>query len=298
MIGVRFKGRLGNQLFQYAAARSVAERLNCPLVVTDFARGRNLRRVRRALHLELREVFPNATVAPATHALEALGGISARAYRAAMSRMLPRRFTPRKVLSGGVLSSEAFDPAIREVSPGTLLEGFFQSEAYFADRREDVRRWFAPAERTTARVGALLEPIASDLPTYVAVHVRLGDYQRHALQVGGRAYPYVLDRAYYAAAIDMFPRDTPIALFSDEPEMAAELLPRPAEWVAPDADPFVTLLALATFSKIVTANSSFSWWAAWLGGPDNVVIAPRFHIGHAAGIWHPYSVAVDRWTYV
>jgi hypothetical protein len=132
----------------------------------------------------------------------------------------------------------------------------------------------------------------------VAVHARLGDYSTHALRVGSAAYSYELGSDYYAQALARFPEASPIALFSDEPDRAATLLPRRPDWVCPDAGAIEKMLALSRFHNIVIANSSFSWWAAWLGGADNKVVAPRYHLGRTAGFWYPGSIEVANWTYV
>jgi hypothetical protein len=179
-----------------------------------------------------------------------------------------------------------------------LLDGYFQSEDYFINDEALVRHAFTPSKANAERASSLLGDIVGSIENYVAVHVRLGDYKSHALWINDRPSPYALSKEYYSKALESFDTNKPIALFSDEPELAIRLLPRPPRWIAPSAGAVETLIALSRFNFLVMANSSFSWWAAWLGGPENQVVAPEFHIGHAAGIWYPSDVRAKAWKYV
>jgi hypothetical protein len=59
------------------------------------------------------------------------------------------------------------------------------------------------------------------------------------------------------------------------------------------------MIAMAHCRSIVIANSSFSWWAAWLNdNPDKIVMAPEFHLGFRVGRWVPGGIAVDGWQYL
>ncbi len=298
LIGARLQGRLGNQLFQYAAARCVAEHLGCGVVLVGPRQRQRWRTLARPLRTELSGAFRYVTFSPTSRWLNTLQAFSQPAFASELGRLLPHRFRPRKTLSGGQLLAEAYDPAIWQVAPGTLIEGYFQSEQYFQDRAATVRRWFTPSRRTAAVVDDLLAGLRGNVGDYVAVHVRLGDYASHSLRVGDVLYPYALGRDYYDKALDRFPPGVPVALFSDEPDAAAALLPSAPAWVCPAASPVVTLLALARFPRLIIANSSFSWWAGWLGGPNNAVVAPHYHMGRAAGLWYPADIMTDGWTYL
>jgi hypothetical protein len=298
LIGIQFNGRLGNQLFQYAAARCVAERLGCELVLLGPHPHGRVRRFKQPLQVEITRFFPEVVVSPRSFLINTIHSVSERIFQRMCSQWFPHRIEPSKVEIGHHEWSEVYDPAMLDIEPGTLINGYFQSECYLAGREADVRQWFRPSAATEARANRLLAPIAQTLTDFVAIHVRLGDYKMHTLRVHGEAYPYALGRSYYVDAVAQFPMGARLALFSDEPEFAATLPPRKPDWICPSAGPAETLRALAQFPRMVMANSSFSWWAAWLGGPVNTVIAPRYHIGRAPGVWYPEGIQVSSWTYI
>ena len=56
---------------------------------------------------------------------------------------------------------------------------------------------------------------------------------------------------------------------------------------------------MASCAHMIIANSTFSWWAAWLNtAPSPMIVAPRFFLGHSAGTWYPKDIQVAGWHYV
>jgi hypothetical protein len=297
VIGVLLRGQLGNHMFQYAAARCIAERLGSELVLVSFERGNGLSSVLRPRFGPLIDGFPRVDVNVWTSGLHRLRPVSTAAHRRLVNRLLPLRFSlPNKIGSGNLDDRDIED--FFAVTAGSLLDGYFQSERFFSHRADDVRQWFQPSRAIAERATALTAGVPGGLQGALAVHVRLGDYKEQALWHDDRAYPWVLGREFYARALEQFPPDIPLALFSDEPALAARILPRKPTWVASDAGPVETLIALSRFSNLVVANSSFSWWAGWLGDPGKKVVAPEYHIGRNAGLWCPAGIRTEGWIYV
>jgi len=112
----------------------------------------------------------------------------------------------------------------------------------------------------------------------VAIHVRRGDYKNKKSPTG------LLSAGYYAAAIqkvhDLSPNST-FWVFSDEIDDARELLsdylPEDTNWVVEpkNSDPAESLVLMSLADVVITANSSFSWWAAKLGNIKELVIYPK-----------------------
>jgi len=159
-----------------------------------------------------------------------------------------------------------------------LLEGYFQNEAFFRPVADEIRRLFSSKEE-------LPEFAAGRTP--VAVHVRLADYLTNG-------YHAPCPASYYREVMEMMRGrfTNPVFLvFSDEPERCVEWVEDgPDVRVMPASDQFHTLGLMQTCKAFIIANSTFSWWAAWLSGSQNVICPDRFLPGRD---WEIYP---SRWT--
>ncbi len=185
---------------------------------------------------------------------------------------------------------EQADPAavLAELRDAAAYGGFFQSERYFAGYEDEVRALFRVRdehERAFARRYA-------DLPPYVCVHLRRGDYRDWN---GGRALPttYFTDALRALGELD----GMPVVVISDEPESAAvELAEFPGARFETNGA-MVDFLLLVNASAVVASNSSFSWWGAWLNRtPRARVVVPEHWIGFPEGVERPRDVIADGWT--
>jgi hypothetical protein len=257
MIVVRIKGGLGNQLFQYASASSLAVATGHVLKIdsrTGFSRdsyGRCYRLDRFAIRHE-----------------------RARSYELWLARVLSyRRWRRLRKAEGKSMIHRAqfFTPDIAKqlCGPAVYLEAYMQSPRYFAGSEHTVRTDLATRVVADDYMVECLKAIKST--TSVSVHFRRLrcsrvlpiDYYRRALAV-------VQERV---AAPHFF-------LFADDLDWAAAHL----NWldaksivrcVGPDND-VKDLTLMAACEHHVVANSTFSWWGAWLGNKDGCVVAPAW----------------------
>lgn len=269
MIRVELSNRLGNNLFQYAHGRGLAARHGTNVMVTGVAS--------RLKTLRLRDdtLFADAAEADA---LAAAAG---------------RPWTPYHQTDGF-----AYDPSVEALPDRTLLLGYWQSERYFSHISEEIRAEFRLIESLDRTDPHLVDHITST--ESIAVHVRRGDYVSVPRATRGHG---ILGPAYYRNALSELARqgvEGEIFGFSDEPDWCRDHLDfgRPTTWLpanreAPERD----LMLFAACRHHVIANSSFSWWGAWLGdAPDQVVIAPRRWFD---GYDHDTrDLLPDRWTQV
>jgi hypothetical protein len=267
IVVARLYGGLGNQLFQYAAGRRVASAQGAVLKLDLgwFSDGANRR-------YALAPFAISASVATSRDLALFVGqGVSARLRRRWLEirrGTRPRRIRPR---------DERFDPTIMALRGDVYLDGYWQSEKYFADIEDLIRRELSvttPLAGEDARVaGAILASPA------VSVHVRRGDY---ASEPETAAVHGTCPAEYYEAASSLVMEAVPqphFFVFSDEAAWArANLrLPGPATFVAHNgADAGHEDLRLMSLCRHhIIANSSFSWWGAWLSdNPGKMVIAP------------------------
>jgi hypothetical protein len=160
----------------------------------------------------------------------------------------------------------------------TLFVGYWQSEKYFADITEELREELTPTTPVEGQ-NAVYAATIRDCNA-VSLHVRRGDYasNQQTNTVHGLA-----PLAYYSGAVRLIRErfgDTRFFVFSDDLTWCRESLPLDSTTVyvqGNDGDrAFEDLRLMSLCRHHVIANSSFSWWGAWLNpNPNKVVIAPK-----------------------
>ena len=170
------------------------------------------------------------------------------------------------------------DPAFWNLPDGTELSGYFQSEKYFAPYADEIRREFAFSAQS--EVGDMIQnlvDITREEPGTVSIHVRRGDY----LSFPEHHPPLTMD--YYREAMSRFP-DARFLVFSDDPGWCL-LNFRDAGYdveISTGRSAAEDMALMAACDHHIIANSSFSWWGAWLGrNPEKRVIAPAAWFGPA-----------------
>ena len=250
MITARLHGRLGNQMFQYAAAAGLAARHGVP-VALDM-RGAELRGEgipTRVFDLDLVQptaLPPLKQEAPVRYAL----------WRATGA-------TPRFRREQGL----GYNEAITGWGDGSYLHGYWQSEKYFAEIQDLIHTDFTFPDFSNSQNAEMAARIAEG--NAISLHVRRGDYVALAAHV-------LCDQAYYEAALARvlnavpggFAQTPTVYVFSDDPDWAKTNLPLPCNKVVvdfngPETD-FEDMRLMSLCQHNIIGNSSFSWWAAWL----------------------------------
>lgn len=252
MIILNIKGGLGNQMFQYACGRALALRNNDKLsLVWSEYQGDTARKFSLENFAIKAEVIEPDAVPKLPKLLTRL------------KQKLTRNFYV------------GFDSSILKKRRQTVyLDGYFQSEKYFEDYAKEIRQDFslvAPFEGKTAEIA---EIIKNELNA-VSLHVRRGDYVTHP-DFGG-----IVTREYYERAIQHIRESVPntkFYVFSDDIDWCRKELPlgSDATFVSnPEFKDYEEMILMSLARHHIIANSSFSWWGAWLGSnPNKIVIAP------------------------
>ncbi len=283
MITVSLIGGLGNQMFQYAAGKALAERHGVPLAldISGF-KAWDLRDTPRPFllgHLCVPEATASTKLQPVQQPEKKFA--HAR-WKARIDRMLGKAGLPKLAPSPNEYREPHFhyDPAFEALGPRVSLFGYFQSERYFDSIAGNLRHWLSPREPLGDAATAALKRIeASRLP--VSVHVRRGDY----LKPGTHEVHGILGESFYRQVFDRLEgsigNEAELFIFSDDPAAAEQVLGFiPASrlnHVCGDPErPWEDMTLMARCRHHVIANSSFSWWGAWLNpSPDKIVVAPR-----------------------
>lgn len=276
MIYARLFGGLGNQMFQYAAGRALASRLGTDLALdTRTIRANGTRPLVRVFDLDIVD-------APALPPGKQDGMLGYGLWRAFGSNPKFRR-------ERGL----GLNPGFFQWPDNSYLHGYWQCETYFADIAAHIRSAFVPVPAASPENAAMAARITNS--TSVSLHVRRGDY----LALGAHG---VCSQAYYNAALDhvaaRLPEAPTVFVFSDDPGWAHDNLPLPFEKQVVDlngaATDYEDLRLMSRCQHNVIANSSFSWWGAWLNpNPDKIVTAPATWF--AASSMHNPDILPKTW---
>ena len=153
------------------------------------------------------------------------------------------------------------------------LYGYFQSSKYWTEFAEEIRDLFDPPASLKKKVAAKYVWLLADAPAYTVVHIRRGDF------FAGANAPIhgVLTEDYYRRAV----RPTELLVFSDDLAWARGLEFLAGATFVDEPDGPTALHLMSQFENYVISNSTFSWWAVWLGRPAKTVIAPDRWFGPA-----------------
>ncbi len=272
MIITHVIGGLGNQMFQYAAGRTLSLALGVPLRLdTQDFEGYKLHN-----GFELHRIFNiDAHLADSSDVRQVLG---LRALNPIRRRLIRKEFQKFRG-SNFFLDSECiYQPQILQVPDNSYLMGNWQSELYFSDIRDIIRSDFS---FKSAPLGLNAE-VASTLESCnaISLHVRRGDIASNpaSLAVHGLC---TLD--YYQRAVDYVATNVskPVfIIFSDDMCWVHENLHLdfPCHYIDhnKDLESYNDMRLMSLCRHHIIANSSFSWWGAWLNPrKDKIVVAPK-----------------------
>jgi glycosyl transferase family 11 len=275
VIVVQLSGGLGNQMLQYAAGRALAARRGTPLVLdSSWFEGRGGSVSGEVRRYELGCFVHSAPLARVDEVARLPRGWAAR-LRAVLDRRLPLLEEIEEPPFGQPA------PAVVDAPDNTYLRGYWQNRLYFADAEDVLRADFAFRPEIAAWTADLVETIGRSGAPVVSVHVRRSDYVSDA---GVRDRMGVLEPDYFRRALETVAArvgEVRPLVFTDDVEWCrAELrLAAPDDVVGAtrdEGDTWASLMhAMSRCAHHVLANSSFSWWGAWLNpSPDKVVVAP------------------------
>lgn len=152
------------------------------------------------------------------------------------------------------------------------LIGAFQSWKHFDHQRQKLLEIYAPSQADVDYLHAKYSDLISN-PNTVAIHVRTFNKALHNC----KAFPF-LGLKYYEEAIKLFPSDSIFVVFSDRINWCKKHFEKlSGNFIFIEGNDGVQDLFLMSMMKnIITANSSFSWWAAYLNqNPDKIVVVPQ-----------------------
>jgi hypothetical protein len=255
-------GRLGNQMFQFASAVGISQRAGTKAIFPLEA------------CLELNNTGPiNPETGQNTlvkcdilDGFDIQGGhfIPVREFPEIHSRYMERNF--------------GYCPETSDLQDGTDLYGYFQTEKYFSESSEYLRNSFRFKKEVKEKAIRYWEKNIErvNVFTYCSIHVRRGDYLMYP-----NHHP-TCSAEYYNSAIERMDRlgRTIYVVFSDDTEWCKTQFAGDNFIVVETGDQFQDMYLMSHCHHNIIANSSFSWWGAWLNkNPFKKVIAPSRWFG-------------------
>ena len=252
-----FNGGLGNQMFQYAFYLRLKNDYPLTLFLFDIEKS-------MCCHAgyQLDQVFSIDT------------------YRQQKNYRRLQRYLPYFIEKSTTIiqdeSLEYDEGIIKKSGLVNIYQGFWQSEKYFFKYKEDVRDAFTfKKEKINAKTEELSNRLIQGEQTFISVHIRRGDYLLEP-QRG------VCSITYYKNAIHLLLKKVQspyFVFFSDDIKWAKEKIPYDNSFYVDwnhDDDSWQDMYLMSLCKHNVIANSSFSWWGAWLNANQNkIVVAPK-----------------------
>lgn len=272
MIIVKIFGGLGNQMFQYAAARSLSIRHSTELKL-DVREFENYGLRQYGLnHLNIKESF-----ATKQEVEKLLGENKCKLVKLLQSLRMSKLAQKIKLNNCLLEEEESFSEAFYEAQNNIYLKGYWQSEKYFLGIKDILKQEMLPKKTQSFKeieMARLIERTNS-----ASIHFRRTDYitnpivnQRHG----------VCELSYYLKAVETLAaklRDPHFFIFSDDPTWVKQNfnIDFPTTFVSRDLlfHDYEEMYLMSRCKHNIIANSSFSWWGAWLNdNPRKNVVAP------------------------
>lgn len=247
-IHIGYDGRLGNQLFQFAAVFGVAKRNGY-----DFVIPRSNTAPMSGFTMDGK---------PCTYRLEIADCFD-------IEHLLGEPFGLRQLVKERHFH---FDESIMESPDNSSLNGYFQTDKYFREFKEDLLDTLKFKPHVVELAKSVL-PTTNE--TLVSLHVRRGDY------LHPNPHHPVIGTEYFDTAVSKFDGACRFLVFSDDPEWCRTTWQGDDRFtVVETGNNLVDLCAMSMCEHNIITNSSFSWWASYLNrNPEKTVIAPAKWFG-------------------
>lgn len=265
MIITKLKGGLGNQMFQYAVGRSLAEKNNINFAM-DLSGYKN----------------QNPKDTPRDYSLGIFNVLEKFASAEDIKKYKLNKWEKkiRKILGinkGYVIEkNQEFDEQVLKIKDNAYLDGYWQCEKYFLDIKDIIYKDFSLKNPLPEKVKDIEKQISET--NSISIHIRRGDYitNKNAQQHHGSC-----GLEYYKQAVEIIEEETEFPhffVFSDDIEWCKENVKADKISYVSDGNmkDYEEMYLMAKCKHNIIANSSFSWWGAWLNqNPDKIVIAPK-----------------------
>lgn len=230
-------GRFGNQMFQYATLYAVAKENSYEFGVPSVNRSPD-----EYVDYCLPDCFKNLSAKDSTG-------------------LIQKNYVKEKSFS--------FDESIISIQDGTDISGYFQTEKYFKKYKNDLLKEFDFYQDIKTKASKIRSSVTDPI---ISLHIRLGDYLYLT-----DSHP-VCSEEYYKNALAELPKDVLIYIFSDDIYKASNIFKSlDRKYIFPETnDKYVDMCLMTMCDYHIMANSSFSWWGAWLSNSKKIIAPSKW----------------------
>ena len=275
MVGIKFSGRLGNQMFQYAFGLMLAKKYN---YTTFFIFHKN---------------GINKTILHKYFVLDKFSLIKNFFLKKCFILMKKKRIISIK-------NSFAFPHINYDKLNQSIISGYFQSENCFKDFSDEIKHSFTIKKKHIERFNKKYHSYFKNNKT-IAIHIRRGDYRFWGDDNLGEKN-LSLPIAYYNKILQSIPNlsDYKIIIVSDEQKEVIQKDFANFKTLEISSNNLITDFQIIQKADIaIISNSTFSWWAAYLNNkPNKIIYAPKYWLGFKVNKEYPAGIMSVDWKWI
>jgi hypothetical protein len=283
MISVRLNGRFGNQLFQYAFAYASSRKLGTSFIL-DRKKGDN----ELLVYLDIKESFFLRFIGQLIK-IKGWKGLFCFRFRILFYNCVCSFLYKGKYFFLDYYQNPSL--LLPNLQNNICYEGYFQSEKYFDKYAYEIRNKLQIKTHFQKKFAITMKSSGIEKDNYICIHIRQTDYKDHQ---------WNLPISYYKNAIENIQNwnQYKIVLISDD----FNFIKNELEFISPhyiSKDEFIVDFQWMMNAKFcVIANSSFSWWAAYLNTKSSKIICPKYYFGFKEKTELPPNIYPENWVQI
>lgn len=291
MITIILSGGLGNQMFQYAAGRALSIKSQTELSIDTYLLRKKTKATVRNFELKVFDIDIKKNNSLKNNLISKSFFLLNKYHLKNIIFSLFNIFRDKK--------AQNYDSRFENLGNKVTLFGYFQNEKYFKSISDNLRKDFEfilPMDNENTEIAKKISSTNS-----ISLHIRRGDYLNTNTNLA------LLDLSYYKKAISYIKEQiaTPIFyIFSDDPDwVKINLDLSGCEYIFIDwnieKNSFRDMQLMSLCQHNIIANSSFSWWGAWLNkNPQKIVIAPGIWYKNDTSKNYPAGFIPEKWIII
>jgi len=194
-----------------------------------------------------------------------------------------------KLTYNEIYNEPSFNYEKIKINDNTLLKGYYQTEKYFLHNRNEILNLYTPSKKDLDYIKQKYGKILKN--ETCSIHIRRGDY------LNLQTYHPLCTMHYYNNAITDVGEDNLFLVFSDDIEWCKENLKGQNFVFIENEKDYIDLYIMSMCNNNIIANSSFSWWGAWLNDNKNkIVTIPSLWFGPAKGNTPTKDIYSEGWV--